>query len=153
MIYTIYICIYVHLYFFHLDITISSVFLAKSPSSVPIAGDTTTYTFNCSVSVQCTTLYCGMDTVNIEWFFNTVIITDTSPLVKINTGDASIMGSVTVQSILTTEGSIRTSYAGIYQCKANLASNTTVVMSNTETLNVKSELLLAYCDLYLILYC
>ena len=101
----------------------------------------TTYTFKCSVSVQCTTPYCGMDTVNIEWFFNNVIITDTSSLVNITTGDTFVNDSVTVQSILTTEGTITTSHAGIYQCRANLTSNTTFVMSNDETLNVQSELL------------
>ena len=135
----IYIC--VNLRFFHLDVTISNVSLTKSPSSVPIAGDTTTYTFNCSVNVQCTTQYCGMDTVNIEWFFNNVTITDTSPLVNINTEDTSLNDSVTVQSILATEGSINTSHAGIYQCRANLTNNTYVVMSNTVSLNVQSELL------------
>ena len=131
--------------FFHLDITISSVSLTKSPSSIPIAGDTTTYTFNCSVSVQCTTPYCGMDTVKIEWFFNNVIITDTFPLVNITTGNTSVNGTDTVHSILTTEGTISTSHAGIYQCRANLTSNTTVVvMSNTVTFNVKSKLLESY---------
>ena len=114
--------------------------LTNSSNSVPIAGNTT-YSFTCSVSVQCTTPYCGMDTVNIEWFFNNVIITDTSPLVNINTGDTSVMGSATVQSVLTTEGTISTSHAGIYQCRANLSIDTTVVMSNTMTLNVKSKLL------------
>ena len=101
----------------------------------------TIYTFNCSVNVQCNTQYCGMDTVNIEWFFNNVTITDTSSFVKITTGDASVNGNDTVQSILTTEGSITTSHAGIYQCRVNLASNTDVVMSNTVTLNVQSKLL------------
>ena len=134
--------IYINWCFFHLDITISSVSLTKSPSSVPIAGDTTTYTFNCSVSVQCTIPYCGMDTVNIEWIFNSVIITDTSLLVTITTGDTSVNGNdTTVHSVLTTEGTIRTSHAGIYQCNASLTGNTTVVMSNTVTLNVKSKLL------------
>ena len=138
--------------FFHLDVTISSVSLTKSPSSIPIVGDTTTYTFSCSVNVQCTTPYCGMDTVNIEWFFNNVIITDTFPLVNINPGDTSVNGSDTVQSIIITEGTIATSHAGIYQCRANLASNTTVVvMSNNETLNVQSELLSTCCK-YLIIY-
>ena len=131
----------VNLCFFHLDVTIVNVSLTKSPSSVSIAGDTTTYTFNCSVNVQCTILYCGMDTVNIEWSFNNVTITDTTPLVNINTGDTSVNGSVTVQSILTTEGNITTSHAGIYQCRANLTSDTTVVISNTVSLNVQSELL------------
>ena len=131
--------------FFHLGITISSVSLTKSPSSVPIAGYTTIYTFGCSVSVQCTTPHCGMDTVNIKWFFNNVIITDTSPLVSINTGDTSVTSNDTVQSVLTTEGTISTSHAGIYRCRANLNSNTTVVvMSNTMTLNVKSKLLEFY---------
>ena len=133
--------IYVNLCFFHLDVTISNVSLTKSPSSVPIGGDATTYTFNCSVSVQCTTPYCGMDTVNIEWFFNNDLITDTSSLVNINTGDTFVNDSVTVQSILTTEGTITTSHAGIYQCRANLTNNTYVVMSNTVSLNVQSELL------------
>ena len=131
--------------FLHLDITTSSnnllLSLTKSPSSIPIAGDTTTYTFNCSVSVQCTTPYCGMDTVNIEWFFNNVIITDTSLLINITTGNTSVNGNDTVHSIITTEGTISTLHAGIYQCRANLTSNTTVVMSNTVTLNVKSKLL------------
>ena len=131
---------YINLCFFHLDITISSVSLIKSPSSVPIVGDTTTYTFNCSVSVQCTTLYCGMDTINIEWSFNNDLITDTSPLVNINTGNTYFIGNDTVHSVLTTNGTITTSYAGIYQCRANLTSNTTVVISNNETLNVQSKL-------------
>ena len=129
------------MYFFHLDVTISDVSLTKSPSSVPIAGTTTTYIFNCSVNVQCTTLYCGMDTVNIEWFFNNVIITDTSPLVTITTGGTFVMDSATVHSILTTEGTISTSHAGIYQCRANLTINTTVMMSNTVTINIESKLL------------
>ena len=133
--------IYVNLCFFHLDVTISNVSLTKSPSSVPIAGDTTTYTFNCSVNVQCNTPYCDMDTVNIEWFFNNVIITDTSPFVNITTGDTFVDGNDTVQSILATKGSINTSHAGIYQCRANLTNNTYVVMSNTVSLNVQSELL------------
>ena len=131
--------------FLHLDITISSnnllLSLTKSPSSIPIAGDTTTYTFNCSVSVQCTTLYCGMDTVNIKWFFNNVIITDTSLLTNITTGNTSVNGNDTAHNIITTEGTISTLHAGIYQCRANLTSNTTVVMSNTVTINVKSKLL------------
>ena len=126
---------------FHLDITISSVSLTKSPSSVPIAGDTTTYTFKCSVNVQCSTPYCGNDTVNIEWIFNNSLITETYPLVNINTGDISVNGTNTVQSVLTTEGNINTSHAGMYQCRAKLTSNTTVVMSNTVTLTVKSKLL------------
>ena len=132
--------------FFSLDITISNVSLTKSPSSVPIAGDTTTYTFNCSVSVQCSTLYCGMDTVNIEWFFNNVIITDTFPLVNITTGNHNtlVIDSDAVHSILTTKGTISTSQAGIYQCRANLNSNTTVVMSSTVTLNIQSKLLEFY---------
>ena len=132
--------------FFYLDIPISNVSLTKSPSSVPIAGDTTTYTFNCSVSVQCSTLYCGMDTVNIEWFFNNVIITDTSPLVNITTGNHNtlVIDSDAVHSILTTKGNISTSHAGIYQCRANPNSNTTVVMSNTVTLNIQSKLLEFY---------
>ena len=140
--------------FFHLDIAISSVSLTKSPSSVPVAGDTTTYTFNCSVDVQCTTLYCGMDTVNVEWFFNNVIITEPSPLVNINTGDTSVNGSVsvTVHSVLTTEATISTSHAGIYQCRANLISNTTVMMSNTVMLNVKSELLSTCCKYLIVCY-
>ena len=92
-----------------------------------------------------------MDTINIEWSFNNAIITDTSPLVNINTGDISVNGNDTVQSILTTEGTINTSHAGIYQCRASLASdNTVVVMSNNETLNVQSELL-STCE-YLIIY-
>ena len=143
--------IYINLCFFHLDVTISSVFLTKSPSSVPVAGDTTTYTFTCSVSVQCTTPYCGMDNVNIEWFFINVVITDTSPLVNINTGNISVNGNDTVQSMLTTEGTISTSHAGIYQCRAKLTSNTTVMMSNTVMFNVKSELLSTCCK-YLIVY-
>ena len=128
------------MFFFHLDVTISSVSLTKSLNSVLIAGDTTTYTFNCSVSVQCTTLYCGMDTVNIEWSFNNDLIIDTSPLVNITTGDTSVNGNETIHSVLTTEGTITTSHAGMYQCRANLTSNTTVVMSNTVTLNVQSKL-------------
>ena len=131
--------IHVNLCFFHSNIKNSGVSLTKSPSSVPIAGDTTTYTFNCSVSVQCTILYCGMDTVNIEWFFNSFIITDTSPLVNITTGNTSVNDSDTVHSILTTEGTISTSHAGIYQCRANLTSNTTVVMYSTVTLNIESK--------------
>ena len=129
------------MYFFHLDITISSVSLTKSPNSIPIAGSMTTYTFNCSVKIQCNTPYCGVDTINIEWSFNNVIITDTSPFVKINTEDTFVNGNDTVQSILTTEGSITTSHAGIYQCRVNLASDTDVVMSNNVTLNVQSKLL------------
>ena len=131
--------IHVNLCFFHLNIKNSGVSLTKSPSSVPIAGDTTTYTFNCSVSVQCTIPYCGMDTVNIEWFFNSVIITVTSPLINITTGNTSVNGNDTVHSILTTEGTISTSHAGIYQCRANLTSNTTVVMYSTVTLNIESK--------------
>ena len=83
-----------------------------------------------------------MDTVNIEWSFNNVIITDTSPLVNINTGNTSVNGNDAVHSVLTTEGTINTSHAGIYQCRASLASdNTVVVMSNNETLDVQSKLL------------
>ena len=131
--------------FLHLVITISSVSLTKTPSYVPSASSPQTYTFGCSVSVHCTTTYCGMDTVNIEWFVNNVIITDISPPVTINTGDTSVNGNDTVQSVLTTKGTISTSHAGIYQCRANLNRNTTVVvMSNTVTLNVKSKLLEFY---------
>ena len=135
--------------------TIPSVSLTKSPSSVPVAGDKNTYTFNCSVNFDCNTTYCDMDTVNVVWLLNGNITTDSSPYVNITNDVSTNTGSTdnTFHSILTTEGTITTSHAGIYQCRANLVSNTTVVMSNTETLNVKSELLSTCCDLYLILYC
>ena len=57
------------------------------------------------------------------------------------TGDTSVNGSDTVYSVLTTESTISTLHAGIYQCRANLTSNTTVVMSSTVTLNIQSKLL------------
>ena len=129
--------------FFHLDITISSVSLTKSPSSVPIAGNTTTYSFNCSVNFDCSMMYCEMDTVNVVWLLNGNNITDSSPYVTITNGVNSNTGSTdnTFHSVLTTEGTINTSHAGIYQCIANLASDTDVVMSNNVTLNVQSKLL------------
>ena len=123
---------------------------------IPTAGDMTTYTFNCSVSFDCSTMYCEMDTVNVVWLLNGNNITNSLPYLTITNGVNFNTGSTdnTFHSILTTEGTtINTSYAGIYQCRASLTSDTTVVMSNNVTLTVKSELLLLICcDLCLILY-
>ena len=83
---------------------------------------------------------CGPDTVIIQWFLRDTPLISGS-IVNIVTGNTSVNGNDTVQSTLTTEGTISTSHAGIYQCRANLTSDTTVVMSNTVTLNVKSEYL------------
>ena len=74
----------------------------------------------------------------IQWFLRGTLLNGDS-IVKIVTGNTSVNSNDTVQSVLTTESNISISHAGMYQCRANLTGNTTVVMSSPVTLNVQSK--------------